>query len=236
VADAGVSSWEPDGDSVVPGTADGEGAGHPLRYDRIYAEPVSVTAGGEGGTVRFPPFDGRVRVERGGRRATVAALDDLSDDDRRALARTPVRKRVEAHIRCIVRACGQAYRAWLSLPSKPGGEIAVEDTAGERICGFAGLFIARCGTHRRERRDRMSVWELLREMGYRGRRDEVCAAVPTTADMAGIDVEAIIRSVDGSEKCPAWDSPEWTLLQGRAVCRLVEKLRAEGNLDAIRPQ
>ena len=80
------------------------------------------------------------------------------------------------------------------------------------------------------------MWKLLREMGYRGRRDDVCAAVLAAADMAGIDVEAIIRSVDGSEKCPAWDSPEWTLLQGRAVCRLVEKLRAEGNLDAISPK
>jgi len=148
----------PDGDRVEPGTADGEGVGRrPLRFDRIYAKPVSVTAGGDGGTVRFPPFDGRVRVERHGSRATVAALDDLQEDDRRVLARSPVRKRLEVHIRCTVPGCGQAFRGWLSPPSASGDEIAVEDTAGERISGgFAGLFAARCPAHSRERRDGMS--------------------------------------------------------------------------------
>ena len=122
VGDAG----ELDGERIAPGTADGEGDGRrPLRYDRIYAKPVSVTSGGEGGTVRFPPFDGGVRVERGGRRATVAALDDLSEDDRSALARTPVRRRVELHVRCSVRGCAQAFRAWLSPPSASGDEIAI---------------------------------------------------------------------------------------------------------------
>jgi hypothetical protein len=144
----------PDGDGVEPGTADGEGDGRrPLRYDRIY--PLRVSAGGEGGTVRFAPFDGCVRIERGGRRATVVALDDLSEDDRSALARTPVRRRVEVHVRCSARGCAQAYRAFLSPPSASGDEIAVEDTAGERICGFAGLFAARCPAHRRGQGDRM---------------------------------------------------------------------------------
>jgi len=150
VADSG----ELDGERITPGTADGEGDGRrPLRYDRIY--PVRVSAGGEGGTVRFAPFDGCVRIERGGRRATVVALDDLSEDDRSALARTPVRRRVEVHVRCSARGCAQAYRAFLSPPSASGDEIAVEDTSGERICGFAGLFAARCPAHRRGQGDRM---------------------------------------------------------------------------------
>jgi len=129
-----------------------------MRYDRIYAEPVRVNVGDEAGTVRFPAFDGRVRVERGGGgRATVAALDDLQEDDRRDLARSPVRKRLEVHIRCTVPGCGQAFRGWLSPPSASGDEIAVEDTSGGRISGgFAGLFAARCPTHRRGRRDEMS--------------------------------------------------------------------------------
>jgi len=98
---------------------------------------------------------GRVRRWRGGRRATVVALDDLSEDDRSALARTPVRRRVEVHVRCSARGCAQAYRAFLSPPSASGDEIAVEDTSGERICGFAGLFAARCPAHRRGQGDRM---------------------------------------------------------------------------------
>lgn len=156
VADADAPSREPDGDRVEPGTADGEGMGRPLRYDRIFAEPVSVTVGSEEGIVRFPPFDGRVRVERGGGRPRVAALDDLREDDRRTLASKPARRRLEVHVRCTVPGCGQAFRAWISPPSARGGGITVEDTAGDRIrgCGFAGLFAARCPRHKRERRNK----------------------------------------------------------------------------------
>ena len=154
----GTGTDAPDGDGVEPGTADGEGEGRrPLRFDRIFAEPVRVSAGGEGGTVRFPPFDGCVRVERRGGRATIIAIDDLSDDTRRALARARarVRKRLEVHIRCAVPGCAQAFRGWISPPSASGDEIAVEDTAGERISGgFAGLFASRCPAH--SRRDGMS--------------------------------------------------------------------------------
>jgi hypothetical protein len=80
------------------------------------------------------------------------------------------------------------------------------------------------------------VWRLLAGMGYRGPRDRVCAAVLKAADLAGIDVVRILVSLDGMGEYPAWDSPEWGRLREQAVCRLVEKLRAEGNLDAIRPE
>jgi hypothetical protein len=80
------------------------------------------------------------------------------------------------------------------------------------------------------------VWRLLAGMGYRGPRDRVCAAVLKAADLAGIDVVRILVSLDGMGEYPAWDSPEWGRLRERAVRRLVEKLGAEGNLDAIRPE
>lgn len=142
----------PDDDDRAPGMAVGEDVGRPIRYDYLYASPVAVTVGGERAVALHPPFDGRVRLRPVGEkaRAVLVALDELSEDDRTALARAPVRRRIEAHVRCSVRGCAQAYRAWLSAS---GDEIAVEDTAGERICGSAGLFAARCGAHRRERRD-----------------------------------------------------------------------------------
>ena len=100
-------------------------------------------------------------------------------------------------------------------------------------CGAAP---ARCRTGSRRARGAGSVWDALRRIGYRGRRDEVCAAVLAAADMAGINVEASIRSADGGEGCPARDSPGRGRSRERAVVLLVGRLAEEGRLDAIRPQ
>jgi len=83
---------------------------------------------------------------------------------------------------------------------------------------------------------RMTVWQLLARIGCRGWRDEVCAAVLTAADLAGIDVEAILFSLDGMGERPALDSPERGRLRERAVVLLVGRLAEEGRLDAIRPE
>lgn len=141
--DSVAALCEPDGDRVEPGNAEGEDEGRPMRYDLIYMPEVVVSLGCEEGAVRYPPFDGRVRVERRGARATVMALDDLAENDRRTLVSRPVRRRVELHARCAVRRCGRSFRGWLNAT-----RMTVEDTKGETICALADLCLAKCDMHK----------------------------------------------------------------------------------------
>lgn len=131
------------GGYATPGSADGEGEGRPMRYDLVYARPVRVRLSGKRCIVRFPPFDGRVRVEGEGKRPAVVAVDDLDDDaGRRSLASSPVKPRLELHVRCSVRHCGKALRAWLDAD-----RLTVENTKGETICDLAELAHMRCDLH-----------------------------------------------------------------------------------------
>ena len=135
-------------DDGAPGTAFGEGDGTPLRFDLRYERPVAVTLQGEKANAIWPPSFGRVRLRPdGSRRSVVVALDELDDSSRRILRTAPVRLRAETIVRCSVRHCNQCCRAWI-LEGSPPDDFQIEDTKGDLISEFAGLFAARCEQHR----------------------------------------------------------------------------------------
>ena len=133
---------EPHGADIAPSaTRDSQ---RPRRLDFIFAKPVDVRLiGGQRGQVRHAPFDGRVKVTGLPDRAMLASLDDLTERSRAALTRAPVRRRVEVHVRCSRRSCGQVFRGWLTE------RHTVENTDGEVICSHADLFTGLCPEHRR---------------------------------------------------------------------------------------
>lgn len=131
----------------------GELPGSPdrARRDSIYCgEPVRVEVAGQGhGTVRHPPWEGRVRVAMPCARPTVVALDDLTPRSRRSLRRAKVRRRVEVWVRCAHPGCRQAFRAFAT----PEGRV--EDANGEPVDAldqFGLLFSATCGAHKGRRK------------------------------------------------------------------------------------
>ena len=150
VPSGGVSDMTaPPCDDDAPGTAFGEGDGTtPLRFDLRYERPVAVTLQGEKANAIWPPSFGRVRLRPdGSRRSVVVALDELDDSSRRILRTAPVRLRAETIVRCSVRHCNQCCRAWI-LEGSPPDDFQIEDTKGDLISEFAGLFAARCEQHR----------------------------------------------------------------------------------------
>jgi len=117
----------------------------PFRRDLIFAKAVRIRLlNGSRATVRHPPFDGRVRLSGPlpGRQSRYVSVDDLTERSRAAL-RAKVRRRVEVHVRCSRRSCGQAFRGWLTE------QHTVENTNGEVVCSHADLFTGLCPEHRR---------------------------------------------------------------------------------------
>jgi hypothetical protein len=123
--------------------------GRPPRRDLIYAKPVDVRlADGCRGTVRHPPFDGRVQVvlpadRKRGRAMPIVPLDDLAEHSRITLANADVLRRVSVRVRCSRRSCTRTIQGWLTE------QKTVETTDGQPICSLAGLFSGRCPEHRR---------------------------------------------------------------------------------------
>ncbi len=144
VSPGGVAEREEAEDDGVPGSAFGEGEGQALRFDAIYLlKPVVVMLHGKRATAIWPPSFGRVKLKLdGSRRSVVVALDELDDAGRGSLLTAPVRRRTEIAVRCSVRRCSQAYRAWIREDSR------IEDTKGKPFAEFGSLFAARCEEHR----------------------------------------------------------------------------------------
>lgn len=118
----------------------------PARRDVIYTRAVSVAMEDGGtGVVRFPAYNGRVRVNLPNAPAVNLPVDDLTQESRARLRSSRVRRRVRVVVRCThAGGCSQALFAWLT----PDG--SVEDTQGEPIDTLERLdllFSAVCGRH-----------------------------------------------------------------------------------------
>ena len=135
---------------IVRGLRTDEKTTRPVRYDRIYEEPVKVEGEGQGaGLATHPAWDGRVPVRLPHARSALIALDDLTVSSRSALRAAKVRRRIEVTVRCSHPACCKAFRAFLTADGRVQDRMGEEIKALER---FDLLFQALCGRDHREDR------------------------------------------------------------------------------------